>query len=393
MNLNHLTLSNFRSYARLECEFPSGMLILSGGNAQGKTSLIESVFYCAAFSSMLAQQDSQLIHFGTANEPLAVARIKAAYQREELSHELEVRIIRETAGNTAATRKEILSDGQKISAQKAIGKFPAVLFIPQMTAIVDGPPQERRRYLNIFLSQSIPGYAQSLSRYNRVLTQRNALLKAIAERRSDPAQLQYWDEMLVEHGAFQVFHRLRALNFLSLEAAEVHARLTGGTERLTIQYQPAFSGDEAMAESRDPLAADLTLDEIKTMLRNSLTSTRSREIDRGVTLSGPHRDEFRMAANEVDLNYYGSRGQVRTALLSLKFAETKWIESRIGATPIVLLDETLAELDEQRRTDLQKWLDTLPQGILTTTDLAHFHRSFIARHTVRTVQDGVIFAN
>jgi DNA replication and repair protein RecF len=391
MKLNHLALSNYRSYARLECEFPSGILILSGGNAQGKTSLIESVFYCAAFSSALSQHDSQLINFHSLDEPLAVARIKASYERDDTSYLLETRIIRDASLPGAPTRKEILLDGQKISVQKGIGKFPAVLFIPQMTAIIDGAPQERRRYLNIFLSQSVPGYAKSLTRYKRILTQRNALLKMIAERSSNNAQLPYWDELLVEQGAFQLLHRAQALTFLNERAASVHTRLTNNSELLSIHYQPALSADTTADDWEIFSASTLPdLEAIKAMMRKNLQIAKPREIARGVTLIGPHRDEFRIAANGIDLNLYGSRGQVRTALLSLKFAETDWMERTMGTMPIILLDETLAELDEQRRSDLQSWLNQIPQGILTTTDLTHFHPDFIATHTVRTVENGLI---
>lgn len=226
------------------------------------------------------------------------------------------------------------------------------------------------------------------------MTQRNALLKAIAEHRSDHAQLPYWDELLVEQGAFQIQQRAQALIFLNERAASVHTRLTDNRELLSIHYQPALSVDNDAEDSETFSTNGLPdLEAIKTMMRQNLQAARAREIARGVTLIGPHRDEFRVAANGVDLNLYGSRGQVRTALLSLKFAETDWMERTMGTMPIVLLDETLAELDEQRRSDLQSWLNQIPQGILTTTDLTHFQPDFIAAHTVRTVENGLIREN
>ncbi len=181
MRLNKLCLTNFRSYTRLETEIPAGILLLSGGNAQGKTSLLESLFYCATFSPILAQNDRQIIHFEAQREALAVARITIDFERDHADHQLEVRIIQEPNGKNGRIRKEILLNGQKIRAQKAVGKFPAVLFVPQMTAIIEGAPVERRRYLNIFLSQSVPDYAQALTEHKQVLQQRNALLKQIAE--------------------------------------------------------------------------------------------------------------------------------------------------------------------------------------------------------------------
>jgi DNA replication and repair protein RecF len=213
----------------------------------------------------------------------------------------------------------------------------------------------------------------------------------IAERSSNNAQLPYWDELLVEQGAFQLLHRAQALTFLNERAASVHTRLTNNSELLSIHYQPALSADTTADDWEIFSASTLPdLEAIKAMMRKNLQIAKPREIARGVTLIGPHRDEFRIAANGIDLNLYGSRGQVRTALLSLKFAETDWMERTMGTMPIILLDETLAELDEQRRSDLQSWLNQIPQGILTTTDLTHFHPDFIATHTVRTVENGLI---
>ena len=194
MILQHLALQNFRSYARLDVDFQPGITILSGGNAQGKTSLLESLFYCATFAPLIARNDRQLINFDAQRSPEpapVVARIVIAFTRGDHDERMEVRIIQDSPENPTRTRKEILLNGQKTNAQKAIGKFPAVLFIPQMTAILEGTPHERRRYLNILLSQSVPDYAQTLTDYQKILVQRNALLRQIAEGRANAMQLDY----------------------------------------------------------------------------------------------------------------------------------------------------------------------------------------------------------
>ena len=177
MILKHLSLSNFRSYLRLDTDIPRRILLLSGGNAQGKTTLLESLFYCASFSSPLSAADRQLIHFNVLEDPIAVARMIVEFEREGTDHRMEVRVILENAEKGGRTRKEILVDGIKSNAQKAIGTFPCVLFLPQMTRILEGPPDERRRYMNIMLSQSVPGYARALSEHKQIITRRNALLK------------------------------------------------------------------------------------------------------------------------------------------------------------------------------------------------------------------------
>lgn len=397
MILQHLALQNFRSYARLDVDFQPGITILSGGNAQGKTSLLESLFYCATFAPLIARNDRQLINFDaqrSADPAPVVARIVIAFNRGDHDERMEVRIIQDAPENPTRTRKEILLNGQKTNAQKAIGKFPAVLFIPQMTAILEGTPHERRRYLNILLSQSVSDYAQTLTDYQKILVQRNALLRQIAEGRANAMQLDYWDEMLAERGASLIEHRFQALKTLNDYAEDVHLKLTDQLEKISLVYNPSFYPANPERNNESPASTDMTespgTNEITRLLKQHLRTIRSREIDRGITTVGPHRDDFQMTANEIDLGLFGSRGQIRTALLSLKFAEIRWIAEKTATEPLLLLDETLAELDGKRRQDLLDRLDSCSQGILTTTDLTHFSESFVKRHTVWNVSNGVI---
>ncbi len=198
MHLTHLSLTNFRNYARLDVDVPVGSLLLTGGNAQGKTSLLEAIYFLATFTSFHASSDRELINFIAGREPLAVARIVADFKHQagqgspkrapELSqassHRLEVRLIQGETGfnGSARLRKEVLVDGVKLKIGEAIGAFNAVLFLPHMLRIVEGAPEERRRYLNLALAQTLPRYGQALSDYTRTLTQRNALLKQLSER-------------------------------------------------------------------------------------------------------------------------------------------------------------------------------------------------------------------
>lgn len=398
MILKHLSLSNFRSYLRLDTDIPRRILLLSGGNAQGKTSLLEALFYCASFSSPLASSDRQLIHFDILNDPIAVARIIAEFEREGSTHRMEVRIILENAEKGGRTRKEILVDGVKTNAQKAIGTFPCVLFLPQMTRILEGPPDERRRYLNIMLSQSVPGYAKALSDQKQILTRRNALLKMLAERRTDPAQLEYWDTMLAERSAVLIRQRTKALQYLKNTAREIHLQLTGSRELLTLGYLPGFDpvnptqslnkSDRFLAEEEE--IYELSDQETAARYKASLKENRENDIRRGMTTVGPHRDDFSIFSSGIDLCTFGSRGQIRTALLSLKLAEIEWMREHTGTAPLLLLDETLAELDEQRGEDLLSRLEQYDQAILTTTDQAHFPESFSERNTIWHISGGII---
>ena len=372
--------------------------MLSGGNAQGKTSLLEALFYCASFSSPLASSDRQLIHFDVLEDPIAVARMIVEFEREGSTHRMEVRIILENAEKGGRIRKEILVDGIKSTAQKVIGTFPCVLFLPQMTRILEGSPDERRRYLNIMLSQSVPGYAKALSEQKQILTRRNALLKMLAERRTDPFQLDYWDAMLAERSAVLIRHRTNALQYLKKTAREIHLQLTGSREMLTLGYLPGFDpvnpyqslskADQFLAEEEEiyELSDQETIARYKTFLKEN----RENDIRRGVTTAGPHRDDFSIFSSGIDLCTYGSRGQIRTALLSLKLAEIEWMKEHTGTAPLLLLDETLAELDERRGEDLLERLEQYDQAILTTTDQTHFPESFSQRNTIWQVNGGII---
>jgi DNA replication and repair protein RecF len=391
MYLTRLSLSNFRAFTRLDMDIPRRILLLVGDNAQGKTTILEAIYYLAVFTSFQTSADKQVVNFDTAGtEPLAVARLVADYQRLGKSHRLEVRVIQDKLSNgSGRVRKEILLDGVKRSAQKALGSFTAVIFLPQMSKIIDGSPDERRRYLNMALSQAIPGYAQSLSHYMQVVTRRNALLKLLAERGGDHSQLEYWDQLLVQHGANVLNARMQAVKEIGEMAGQIHYRLTSGNEVLRLDFQPSFDPWKAAGLDRmtaDPL--EISMEDLKNGFLNALHKSRREEIGRGVTTIGPHRDELRFLSNAVDLGDYGSRGQIRTLLLSLKLAEMEWLRARTGDWPVLLLDEILAELDAHRRADLLDYLQDREQAVLTTTDLHQFSDDFLDLSTVWTIQEG-----
>ncbi len=405
MYLTHLSLTNFRNFARLDLDLPQGVLLLVGANAQGKTSLLEAIYFLATFVSFSANSDRELINFLAAREKLAVSRIVADFchqgsgdtvQVEPVAHRLEVRIIQDNEGNNGATRlrKEVLLDGVKYKLSEIVGQFNAVLFLPQTLRIIDGSPEDRRRYLNLTLAQVWPDYAAYLSEYSRVLAQRNALLKQIAERSSDPSQLVYWDELLAASGAELIYARIQAIQELERLAAVRHHELTAGNEILRLSYQPAY--DPVRQPEKQfalPLEAatdrsGLSLSTIRQGFYDELQKIRGEEIFRGVTTIGPHRDELRFLCNGIDLGIYGSRGQSRSAVLSAKLAEVIWMREKTGFTPVFLLDEVLAELDTQRRSDLLASLGESEQAVLTTTDLDLFPPEFVDHARIWQLQNG-----
>lgn len=397
MHLTHLSLTNFRSFSRLDMDLPRRILLLVGDNAQGKTSLLEAVYFLATFTSFHASSDRQLISFLASDSPLAVARLVAYFNSGGRERRLEVRLIQDAVGaNGTRLRKEILLDGVKRSAANALGAFNSVIFLPQMTRILEGGPEERRRYLNLALAQVAPGYAQALTEYAQALSQRNALLKQLGERGGDAEQLQYWDELLTQRGALLIHARIAAIQELESQAIRIHDRLTGGHEVLRLTYRPAYD-PAGQTNGQYGLPIESTIDrsgysreEIQAGFADRLKKLRSDEIARGVTTIGPHRDELRFLANEIDLGDFGSRGQVRTALLALKLAEVAWMKEKTGQWPVLLLDETLAELDIQRRKDLLDSLEECDQGLLTTTDLHLFSPGFVDKCTVWQVSSGCV---
>lgn len=401
MFLKRLSLTNFRNYARLDVDVPTGSVLLVGDNAQGKTSLLEAVYFLATFVSFQADSDRQLINFIAGREPLAVARIVADFQRQELDHtsrdhRLEVRIIQEANGINGGSRvrKEVLLDGVERKISEAVGVFNAVLFQPQTLRIIEGAPEDRRRYLNLTLAQAVPRYTAALTDYNRAITQRNALLKLLNERGGDPNQLTYWDELLASSGASLIYARIQAIKGLERLAARIHSQLTQGAEVLRLSYLPAY--DPLPKPERQyalPIDAPLDrsgipLEKIQQGFFESLERLHSEEIARGVTTIGPHRDELRFLANGIDLGVYGSRGQSRTAILALKLAEVAWLKEETGQWPVLLLDEVLAELDVQRRTDLLERLADIEQAVLTTADLEAFSKDFIRQATLWRIYAG-----
>lgn len=406
MQLIHLSLSNFRNFARMDLEVPGGSVILLGSNAQGKTSILEAVYFLAAFESFHATNDRQLINFFASKETLAVARIVGDFQRLEpagsrkKNHRLEVRLIQEANGlnGSSKLRKEILLDGTKRKVGEALGQFNAVLFLPQMMQIVEGSPDERRRYLNLALSQVNPAYAEALHEYGQVLSQRNALLKALNERSTDLAsaaeQLGYWDDRLSLYGAQVISSRIRVVQELERHAAFIHRDLTRGQEVLRLNYQPSYD-PLPVKKGQFPLLLDapvdrthLSLEKIQQGFREELEKKRMEEIGRGMTTFGPHRDEVRFLVNGLDMNTYGSRGQARTVLLSLKLAEVTWMKEKTNQWPVLLLDEVLAELDPDRRVDLLSHLSGSEQVMMTTTDLDQFSQNYVSHARLWRVNSG-----
>jgi DNA replication and repair protein RecF len=388
MYLKHISLENFRLITRLDMQMPRRLLLFVGGNAQGKTSILEAIYYLATFTNVLASTDRQCINLLASENNPAVARIQATFEKDGKDHQIELRLILETAnGNSPRFRKEILMDGVKTKAHKAVGFFTAVIYLPQMARLLEGGPDERRRYLNFAITQADQHYASHLSRFAKTLKQRNALLKMLHERGGSDGQLLYWDQLLLKHGSYLLRARYQAVKEIEIIAAEVHQKLTHGNEMLKMVYQPALSDMDDPAIERLFAATDEAFQE---SYKSLLEKKRSREIQRGLCLYGPHRDDLVLYANDMDLSQYGSRGQIRTAILTLKLSELLWLKQKTGTWPVLLLDEIYAELDAQRREDLAQFLLETDQTLITTTDTTPFSTAFLEQTKICDVNQGVV---
>jgi DNA replication and repair protein RecF len=393
MQINRLSLTNFRNFARLEVEFPPGPTLLVGANAQGKTSLLEAIYYLTGAGASHASSDRQLINFLALKEPQPFARLVGEVEAHERLHRLEIRLVLEPNGGDRLN-KEVLINGLKKRQSDLAGHFNAVLFLPQDLEIIEGSPSLRRRFMDATISQADPLYGSALREYGKVLSQRNALLKAVFERGGSVDQLSFWDEKLCELSGEIVRGRILALSEMERLAGPIHDRLTRSKETLRLDYTPSYD-PLPQPERQIDLGLDAAIDRtgfsaqaISEGLREVLQANRQEEIQRGMTLIGPHRDDFRFLANGLDLRLYGSRGQIRTAMLSTKLAEVDWIENKVGEPPVVLLDEVLAELDVTRRSDLLERLKRTHQTVLTATDLSMFESEFVDDATQWSIQGG-----
>lgn len=383
MRLNHLTLHNFRNYVRLEIDLSPGVTLLAGDNAQGKTNLLESIYYLATSRSPHAGSDREIVNWlAVEQEPLPYARLVGRVARTSGPVSIEITLTRQ-ANNGGRYKKEIRINGTVRRAMDMLGQLNVVLFLPEDLTLVSGSPGDRRRYLDVTLCQVDAAYCRSLSRYNSILTQRNALLRELRERgRSDGEQLAFWDDRLVESGAYLVTRRVRAVQALDTLANRLHGELTAGMEALHLRYEPSLDLDGLDEDTQ-------SVEAVARSFRTQVRAQRSREVAAGMTLVGPHRDEMRFLLNGVDAGVYGSRGQQRTAALALKLAEVRLMRQETGEEPVLLLDDVLSELDAHRRAFLLEALACgVQQSILTTTDLGAVPGEFRDQCQVWQVEAG-----
>ena len=341
MKITELSLKNFRNYAEETFEFGDGINILTGANAQGKTNAAEALFFLCTGYSPRANRDKLVIKNGEAS-----AEVTGSAQSEYGRVSVKMQFF-------ASDKKRIFINGvETLKIGELLGNINSVYFNPSELKLVQESPEDRRRFMNISLSQTSKTYFYSLQRYNKILLQRNNLLKSpdvYAVRETLPV----WDMQLVKYAAVIIKARNAFLTELAPIAEEKHAFLSGGRESLKMKTESGYYGEE---------------DEIAYALKEDLKLATDKDMRLGYTTIGPHRDDIRFLLNGVDARVFGSQGQQRTVALALKLAETESFKKRSGEYPVLILDDVLSELDKSR----QKKLLAATEGVQTLFTSADF---------------------
>ena len=385
MYLSHLSLTNFRNFSQLELELPAGPVALYGHNAQGKTSLLEAIYLLAIGRSFRAENEHEVVSWlaarangsalvgGTVQKQAAELKVYVGYQ---CAPPLDTK----ARSSVPRVRKQIRVSRIKRTAAELVGTVNAVIFTAPDIELVQGPPSVRRRYLDILMSQADPGYLRCLQRYQRVIQHRNRLLRLLQERRAAEDELLFWDDELIKEGSWIVNQRHQTMLRLSSLSLDGHKELTGAGEELVVQYRPGVLGCDG---------AD-AIEDISRAFQEALTASRDRERAQGSTVVGPHRGDFKLLVDGVDMGTYASRGQARTIALALRLAEAAHLATTREERPIVLLDDILSELDEVRREKVLEKASQYHQMIITTTDLDLLNSKSLAGVAIYHVDSGTV---
>ena len=338
MKIKKLFLQNFRNYENENFEFSEGLNVLFGKNAQGKTNCAEAVFYLCTGASLRIRHDKQLIRIG-ADHAYICAEAENRYGKVTIE------------ATIFENKREIRVNGSKIAKNADLmGHINSVFFSPGELRLIQDGPDERRRFMNISISQTSPAYYTALLRYNKILDQRNTLLKD-RDASLILETLPVWDEQLCKYAAVIVKKRAEFLEQLAPYAKEYHSLLTDGAEELIVKPDRTYEGDER---------------EITKILMRRLENNYEKDLRLGFTTVGPHRDDLDVTINGTDAKAYASQGQMRTAALSLKLAEVQIFKALSGEYPILVLDDVMSELDLKRRKKLLGCIADV-QTILTCT--------------------------
>ncbi len=347
MHLKEIELTNYRNYETASLSFSPSINVLIGENAQGKTNLIESIYFLAMSRSHRTSRDRELIRWDS-----DFAKVKG--QLIKKSHSVPLEIVLSKRGKQAK-----LNHLEQKKLSDYIGQLNVILFAPEDLSLVKGSPSVRRRFIDMELGQMNKIYLHHLTQYQRILKQRNQFLKkAKYDKTHDTLYLGILTEQLATEGAEVLYYRYRFVDQLSNWAQEVQADISNGKETLCIRYKTTAAVSEEMSK-----------EDLFKQLQSAYIEASAQEIDQGTTTLGPHRDDLVFYVNDRNVQTYGSQGQQRTTALSVKLAEIELMHEMTGEYPVLLLDDVLSELDDSRQTHLLKTIQNKVQTFITTTSL------------------------
>ena len=371
MYIKYLKLRNFRNYAELGLELSAGLNTFLGPNAQGKTNVVEAVYYGSLGHSHRTRADKELIRWGQDGALIEIVFVSGGVERR-----LEFQL-------SPTARRRILLNGAPVRPRELVGNLDTVLFSPEDLWLVKGAPAGRRRFLDAEISQARPAYYKALLEYNKIVTQRNSLLKSLRESRGDRSLLPLWDEQLARQAALITTHRLAAVHVLSRLAGNLQRDIEGG-EELSIAYELHGLNDARHIAGQSTESLALLEQEGENVTRalyswynKELANKRELDIIRGTTSRGPHHDDIVLSVDGRNLKAFGSQGQQRTGGLALKLAELEFLQRETGEYPVLLLDDVMSELDVSRRRQLVDYIARQHiQTLITATDEAYFPDGF-----------------
>ena len=368
MHIEELTLTNYRNYPKLELTFADKVNVIIGENAQGKTNLMEAIYLLAFTKSHRTPKEKELIRWDA-----DYAKIEGRVKKRNQSIPLEIVI-------SAKGKKAKLNHLEQRRLSDYIGNLNVVMFAPEDLTLVKGPPQIRRRFIDMELGQIQPRYIYHLGQFQKVLKQRNHLLKQMQKNRSmNRVMLDVLTEQLIEHASTILERRFAFIDLLRKWAKPIHHGISHELEEFEIVYAPSVEVLETASKEK-----------IESSYREKFNQIIEKEIERGTTLSGPHRDDIVFYVNGKNVQTYGSQGQQRTTALSLKLAEIDLIFSEVGEYPILLLDDVLSELDDFRQSHLLNTIQGKVQTFVSTTSVDGIHHETLEKADIFRVHNGIV---
>ncbi|MBX9138681.1 MULTISPECIES: DNA replication/repair protein RecF [unclassified Clostridium] len=359
MFIKRLQMLNYRNYNVLDINLGPHVNVFMGDNAQGKTNILEGIYYCAFARSHRTSKDRELINWNADNALLSVM-----VGRERLDKRIDISILKDGKKAIQINKIKIKKIGE------LFGNFNVVMFSPEDLKIIKDSPGVRRKFIDMELCQLNPKYYYNLVQYNKVLNERNSILR---NRNINKDILDVYDMQLVEFGYNIIIDRLEYIQKLNKYSAKIHSEITSGKEKIEFKY----------------ISTIKDLENIKENFYSLLEKNRVRDCERGITSVGPHRDDFTVLINDIDTKSYGSQGQQRTAVLTIKFSSLKIIKELTGEHPVLLLDDVLSELDFSRKRYILSTIGDI-QTIITCTGIEDLYEYLDDKSKVFKVKDGEI---